>query len=425
MTAELHLADDQIQPFWQRMPEIFSYGMKPGVLASMAAIAVGVALAAVMPGIIGLLIYFVTLSSLYKFCYEILNSTARGNLEPPEGLMHRVNPGIFWSQLMLWFLLWLAIFASFATLPFVLATLIAVAIVFCIPAITMILAIDQNVFAALNPATWSGIISRVGKSYFILVFFLFLLMVSWGQAATLAETVFGTFFGFFIASCINVYFMAVMFHLMGYVVYQCHEDLGLEADEEGKGIALKDQAHPALRQARTLMAEGQVEEARRVLNEALTDRLAGIEIHAQYHKLLKITGDTQELTKHATQYTYMLINDDNENEALKVMRAVLQGDSEFSMPEGEITTRLAQRASDMGDHLLTLRLLNGYAKRYPGHADIPSNYLTIARILCERQGKDEQALKLLKKLKQDYQDHSLAAEIESYLATVQSMVGTG
>ena len=103
-------------------------------------------------------------------------------------------------------------------------------------------------------------------------------------------------------------------------------------------------------------------------------------------------------------------------------RTVIQADPGFYLPDGDYTTRLAHRANQTGNHLLTLKLLNGFSKHYPGHPDIPSNYLTIARLLCERQGKDEQALKVLKGLSKTYKNHELSAEIESYMLTVQSVV---
>ena len=97
MTAFVERAD-AIEPFWQRLPAIFAYGLKPASLATMGAIALGMAVSAMLPGIVGLLGILVVMSTLFKLCFEVLQTTAMGRMEPPESALGRIGGSIFWNS---------------------------------------------------------------------------------------------------------------------------------------------------------------------------------------------------------------------------------------------------------------------------------------------------------------------------------------
>jgi tetratricopeptide (TPR) repeat protein len=409
--AEYARSTDAIQPFWQRLPETF--------------VTAGMVVASIVPGIIGLLAGFVVLSSLFKMCFEVLNATARGRMEPPESTLGRFGGSIFWSQLGLWIVLGLLVTHAFKTAPLFLALLVSAAVVFSIPAMTIVLAFDKSLFSALNPAIFLGMIGRIGKPYALLCLLLALLLLSLNLGSKLAAFIFGTFLGSLLVSALNVYFMLVMFHLMGYVVYQYHEELGLEVDEEGVGGGtLGEQAHPALAEARELLHEGNDDAARQLLAAAIADRGAGIDIHLLYHDTLDRAEDRAEHLRHTHVLTALLLNQDRDDEAFFRVKMALELDPAFQLTDGDSATRLAGKSLNKGDHRTAFRLLKDFARRFPGHSDIPENYLTMAKILSEREGKDKQALDLLKRLRATFPDHPATPRIDEYLQSVERLIAS-
>ena len=101
-------------------------------------------------------------------------------------------------------------------------------LMFALPASTMSLAINGSIGDALNPVTLATVMKRIGWPYLIL--YVFLLLVSAGSSATqlFLGTVAPVWLIVQLITFVSAYFTVIMFNMMGYVVYQYHEDLGFE-----------------------------------------------------------------------------------------------------------------------------------------------------------------------------------------------------
>jgi len=424
MTA---LRGASIPPFWQRLPAIFAYGLKPGSLAGIAAIAAGFAFARILPSIIGLAMYFVVLSGLFKMGFEVLDATARGRMEPPDSYLGRFGLGIFWKQFGLWLVVGGLVFQALASLPPILAFAVAVALVLGLPAMTLVLAFEHSLFAAINPVTLIELVRRIGAPYLLLCLVLAGLAVLLLVAARAAVGLFGGFFGVLAAGAVNAYFLLVMFHLLGYVIYQFHEDLGIEADEEGVGegtlVEQAAQANPMAAEARTLLARGKRGQALALLSDATSGRGGDLSVHRLYHELLDEPARSAERARHAHLLMALELNAGEDRRALKVLQDEVAVDGDFQPGDGDTATALAQQSLRFGDHRLAIHLLTGFARRFPRHEETVPNYQTLARVLCEREGKDAEALEILDRLLKTFPDDPRLPEIKAYRTTDAALVG--
>ena len=117
-------APKPITPFWENIPQIFKYPAHPSALATIALFSL-LWLSALLPSIIGLVCWVVMAAATYKFAYSVLVHTARGRMEPPEGYFSGVSESVYWQQIGMWFLMFLAVWFIAAFRSLALALLMA------------------------------------------------------------------------------------------------------------------------------------------------------------------------------------------------------------------------------------------------------------------------------------------------------------
>jgi len=408
-----------ITPFWERIPRFFAYPFNADCLVYLAMLAVA-SLAAFLP-LAGIIISLLISFALLKYGYAVLSHTASGNLSPPKlwsaNLAGENNLPL--RQLVVFVLMGVVVGLAGELSP--VAALVALFfMLFSVPASVMSMALLGSIVEALNPVALGRIMGRIGWPYLIL--FVFLLLLSGGSnvAAELLEQVLPDWLLTIAGVFITGYFTVIMFHMMGYVVYQYHEPLGYENvrefDRTGDvpGSRAEVPVDPFLNEVNILVSEGKLEEAKARLKARL--RLAGTpDDRERYHRLLKLSGDKAELVHHGATYLRTLVELGRNGQALDVFSDCLGADPEFQVSEGRLAYGLGSLAHDQGRHDLALRILNRFAQRYPRHRDIPRAYLVAAKILCEHKNQDAQAKKILADLLRTYPDHESLEDIKGYL----------
>ena len=101
------------------------------------------------------------------------------------------------------------------------------------------------------------------------------------------------------------------------------------------------------------------------------------------------------------------------------MRECGEIDPAFAPAQAGDVTRLAHKAADWGLTQVAIRLLSGFHKRFPKSADIPKNYLLVAKLMHDKLGQDREAQALLQQLKGAYPQHELMPQIEERMALIQ------
>ena len=423
-----------IVPFWHRLGAISKYPLQSGAITNVLLFTV-LRLADLMPfgWIAGTVVSLVLWAGILKYAAEVLVVTAHGRLDAPEYSM-QVGESQAWDQIKLQVLLWLMMFIGMLVLAAFVgpgpALLWVLFVAIAIPGATITLAMTNNLWAALNPAGWIELMSAFGWPYFAVAALCALYQISGANALAFAAAIpfVPSFVTVLFAWFITHYVLIATFHLMGYLVYQYADRIGHEVKRDAAPAPLRklhqDPDQGLVDEAEALVQDGRADEAATLLSTHIATRGGTVLVHDHYRKLLKATQDSAGLLKHGLGYVQVLLAQDNLKRALELMQECYALDAAFAPDIADDVHRLAQRASQTGQHPLALKLVAGFHKRWPKHKDIARNYLFAAKVMTDKLNREEQALQLLTQLKAFRPDDALMPEIDAQLQFLQSLVRT-
>jgi hypothetical protein len=413
--ASAQTQHDDIVPFWNRLGEISRYPLHAGALITLIVLSVCRLVGFLPLGFIGWIFQLLTWVALYKYAFECLRATADGRMEPPEVAVS-VDDSLGWSQIWLQVAFFLFSIVGFVLFGPVGGACVAILLALALPGAIMSLAMDQNLGNALNPATWMAIMSRLGGPYFAVaaLYFVFGMSQSYAQSLVVPflPPVISTFVFYFIGN----YVVIATFHLMGYLIYQYHDEIGYEPAAAVAPLrrAIDDPDQNLLDEAAQHVREGRPEAACEVLAEQLRARGGSEAMHTQYRKLLVLLGRRDEQLRHGRAWISALLAQDKDRRSVDIARECIELDPAFQLADPDDVSRVARKAVDIGNTQVALRLVSTYLKAHPKHRDLPQNALLAAKVLAERMGKEDTARTLLDQVMQRFPQHALAEEISAY-----------
>src|SRR5581483_7022382 len=283
---------------------------------------------------------------------------------------------------------------------------------------------EESFASALNPGKWISIFARIGWPYLAAVGFCLVVSLSEAYAAVLIANILPQFVAVVVVAIVSNYGLVMTFHLMGYLIYQYHDELGHvpDAPQLSRTLTPPDPDQELLDQAAAYVRDGKPENATELLRGHLRARGGTQAVHTQYRKLLRLADNKDELLNHGRDYLNILLEQGKDRLALELLRECQAIDPAFAPAEAGRVTEVAHKAAQLGQPQVALRLLAGFHKRFPKSKDIPRNYLLCATLLHERMNQDEQAVTLLKYLKQAFPDDALMPEIDAKLATIERIM---
>jgi tetratricopeptide (TPR) repeat protein len=421
-----------IKPFWERIPRFFAYPFQLDAAVTLIALSVAAVVTRYMP--FGLIFAILVYVATVRYCYRVLYHTALGHLEPPGPMRDSGEfSGIFWQQTA-FFLAWFggAVFVGMLTKSVPIYVLCTVLAVLLLPAGIMTLAVQENLAEALNPFRQIAIAVRIGRYYLLLWLMLLLLLFGEGELVRLTAPRINPTLGSLVYHFLSFYFSIAMFHMMGYVVYQYHEELGFtpakdyaESQEASKDFQKRADTPPPDR-AQILITEGKYAEATQEL-EALVNRdRDDLKTHDRLNHLLAIQGKTQEERGlgQADFYIGKLVAQKQHEKALEVYRRSVAAWPALQIKEAEEIFALASHAHARRDGKTALSLLGRFEQRFPSYPRVPEVQLLTARLMSEVLGRDELALQIVERLRRNHPEHALRAEMDSLASLLQRLVQT-
>lgn len=316
-----------------------------------------------------------------------------------------------------------------------------IALSLLLPAAALVIALDDAFFRALNPMHALRFIGTMGGAYFVLWAFFLLIAgarqwvltagANWSPALRLpAELGLGT------------YLALVLCALMGYVLYQFHQELRLDVEVDfdthrkaggSEAIARAGSVQAALRKSepqdplerklQALVAEGKVAEAIAELKDQMRYARLDPALNQRLHELYVLQGDNAVTLSHGQQWLASLATARPASETLSALRKLLAIDPAFTIAEGSVVLPAASAASKQGDHELAVRLLKGFDKRFPQHTDTAGVYFLGARLMSEYQRQHDKAARLLRGILAHYPDYVLASDVQTYLTVLERSLG--
>lgn len=335
--------------------------------------------------------------------------------EPSDPLWYRLQPAWFWMVMVLMSLL--------------------------LPAAAIVIALEDSFFKALNPLNVPHLIGAMGSAYFALWAF-FLSIAGTRQLVLMAGADWPAALRFPVEMAVATYLGLVLFAIMGYALYQFHQQLHLEVDVDfenhraaggAEAIAKAGSAGAALSRAATpmdplerkvqaLLAEGNVKEAiAEVKDHMRYDRLDP-KLNTRLHALYEELGDKDTLLTHGHQWLTALARAGQGREALAALRKLQAIDAAFALQDGDVVLPVATAAVQERDFALAALVLRSFDKRFPGHKDIPGVFFLGARLLSEQSRQHDKAAQILRTVLKHFPEHGVAAEAQTYLAVLESMI---
>ncbi len=315
--------------------------------------------------------------------------------------------------------------------------LVMAALSLMLPSATIVIALEDAFFRALNPAQMLFFMRKMGAAYLALWGF-FVAIVGTRQLVLNAGVNLPAPLRFALELGAASYLGLVLCALLGYALYQYHREIHMEVEVDfathhraggATGIARAGNTHAALRQAEPkdpferrvhgLVHEGRIAEAIDVVKDEMRYARLDPKLNTQLHQLYVRQGDNEATLRHAQQWLAALGQAGQARETLAALRKLQALDPAFTPQDGHAVLEAANAASKQGEHALAVKLLQGFDKRFPDHPQIPAAFFLGARLMSEYARQHEKAAKILRAVLARYPDHALAGEVQTYLAVLE------
>jgi len=417
MTEPRQQSAAPIQPFWQRIPRFFAYGLHWRPLT----LAIGLALlsALLLHGLFFIVLFAVTI----RYAMAALERTAAGELTPPP---------LAWRHLVADYGLPLKLFVILLAYGFLLAwvahttgefTALLLYLIgsLMFPALIMMLVLSQSLVTAINPLNWLSLVVTIGWPYLAL----FGLWLAVGMAQDTASAWLASalpadlLLPFWLA--VNTVFLVIGFHMMGYVLLQYHREIG---DPLAAGSRLAEQAPgdtlrtPLFEQ---LLHDGRIEAAAADLMERVRQQPGNLNLRRQAHNFLLSHGQDRLLQENARGLM---------DELLAAGRVAAAAQLYSDCRKRELDCRpasplhylpLARQLRGLGLARDAVTLSKGFHERFPASDDAPALYLEVVAALSEDLQRDDLARKLLDFVLQRYPEHERAVDARRYRDILDNM----
>ncbi len=412
-------AATEVVPFWHRIGEFFRY---PFYTDPLIVIAICTLVPLIAPAnIIGLIIWLTLALALFKYTYAVINRTAEGHLKPPPVSEAFTGSGfnIVILQLLV-FILMGALVGAAAMLGGPVLMLLALAfVVLALPASIMVLAMERSVGAAINPMNLAVLISRIGTPYFLLYGYLILLTLASGAAQDFAVTHFPLWVAQPLAGFLNSTFTLILFHMLGYLLFQYQEELGFASDiQDEETTASYQQRDRSSRFDADLdmnLKDGNYDRVQRMLKDALKKDRDDPRRLGQLYQLLTARNDVQELYRYHPRLMSWLA-ERNDGDSLNGLINTLQTlEPNFQLDDPELSFRCATALYHGGHFKAALRLLQDFHKRFPDSEQLAPAYLLAAQALANGLQQWEKASAFLSFIQKRCLTHPVHNQIGVWL----------
>jgi hypothetical protein len=294
-----------------------------------------------------------------------------------------------------------------------------------LPAVIVLLAMDDGVLHAFNPLAWRALVARLGVSSYLaitacmaglaLAVFALQWALHWalpGWIATIG------------ARFVGLYALVAAYHAAGHRLYVRHVPLGIDvAPPIVRPKYATYEESTAMEEAERLVVQGRLPEAVDGVHALMRRRGASAPVHERYREWLQALGDLPRLHQHAREYTGNLLALGHDKRALALVAESMRNEPGFLLDDPEAITRLVAYAAKVGHSQMAVQLATDFATRFPKHDGIVPNALTAARLMATKLGREAEARRILQALAHQHRLHPLAPEVEAALAEVQRMPG--
>lgn len=260
----------QIEPFWNRLSQIYRYPLNLEAMITLLIIGL---ITAVFSNVWPVILLASVAISLYSFA--CLRQTANGDFDAP-GLDACFDGPV--SQLFYLVVVIVAAILSTMLTSNYLGTgfgiLLGALYICALPAAIIIIVVEESLLPALDPSKLIGVIKATGTSYFVMLIFIFIMYSSIFAASAFFISDNSGFVSQFLFSVISNYYGIVIYHIMGYLVFQNQHSLGYSSPLSQSQEIIRNSDKLTKTELDILIKSGDYQAASRLAREGLNNPAA-------------------------------------------------------------------------------------------------------------------------------------------------------
>ncbi|WP_415881267.1 hypothetical protein [Neptuniibacter sp. QD34_54] len=385
-------AGENIDPFWRRLDQAFRYPMDAQVLMLILGASIFSAVGAFIGGLIGFILSILVAGVTTKYSFMCLQQTADGSMKAPlvtaaysGGVKMIIHIIAIFLAIGLMLLAVSKTFGDFVTTAF------AIFWLFSLPAVFINYARFESIGAAINPIELIKLVCKLGRSYLILLAFLLIMIAS---VATLNQ-LFSDFYFFsnILESITSYYYLIVIFHLMGYLLFQKQRALGFASRFDEDEMQIRTDKLHFMDKVEVLTKEGRFEDVSYEFKEGIKQFPKELDIFNRYFDYLCAIQNSEDTCVFFPNYLECLKQSNRESLIPVLIQRVYQYDPNFKLKDPAARHEIAKKCHEAGKYKLAIKLLNGLHREFPQYEGRVKAYELMADALEAMPGKGQQAEK--------------------------------
>ncbi|HVF16736.1 MAG TPA: hypothetical protein VNA21_07480 [Steroidobacteraceae bacterium] len=319
-------------------------------------------------GLMGLPLTLILMSWFFKYAFVLLDHTTDGVDEPPVLSLEMVNPVSEQRSLVLLIIVVAIFFSSNAASYWfgpALGTLLAIAIVFILPAIIGIQGATGSLLQSLNLSRCVRLIGTLGRDYALIVVCAGVLL---SVAFVLSRM---PSLPLIIRLAFAMYAWLALFAVIGGVLFERRLDIGLDAAYSPERVDAKNAAdveHERNRLVDRIYAEwrgGSHVTACITVTELLRQSTAPSDELEWLYAKTSHWPDARLPSQLAQAWLPYLLAAKRNGRVLEVLKERLAADPSFRPATSQQVLRCVRLARDGGERNIARKLLEDFAERYP------------------------------------------------------------
>ncbi len=357
-----------IEPFWRRMQKSFKYPLAMQSLVFILLLSVFCTIAIYLP--LALLVYLVLFGTVFKYCLSCLRHTADGYMTPPD--ITEAYAGGFRTMLVLIFVVFFTSLITYLADKYLGAAVggfVALLITVSFPAIIINYAISENILESLNPGSILNLINSIGLPYGLILAFILIMTGSIAVVYQLALWVPSGLVSIFLYS-VTFYYLIVLHHLMGYMVFQYQNELGFSARLQD-GINKRRGSHKIeMAKIAVMIKEARFSEASELFKEQANMNFDNLTLNMQYFDFLLATRNQTAMIEFMPKYLPMLEKQGRGDVISPSYKRLIHKFPEYEVEDPKLKLIISQASFDQNDPKIAIKLLHGIQKKHPDYKEL-------------------------------------------------------
>lgn len=388
-------AKNNAKPFWRRLEESFKYPLTKECMFLIGVVSFLSTLLSSIAQYVPFAIFpiYLLYGLMLKYCFSCLTLTARGKLTAPDITAAYGGGGML---LLKFFVIMVAaglsvyIAQSFIGMGF--GMLLGCFWVIGFPAIIINYSITEEIGSAMNPFSILKVVLSIGMPYVLILCFI---LVMTGSVSVINELLGGySWLSEAFQSVTSNYYSVVIFHLIGYMVFQYQDQFGFVArEDEGPRKKIRPESEKALAKIEVFLKEGEYQRVIELYQLAIKKQPKERILLERFFKYLIATKDTKHLPDFADSYLRQAV-DKGDDYNLSIYFQQIQTVLPKYLPSSpELRLSLAKNLYSRGDFKRVIKVLNKLHKLFPEFKGTAEAYALLAQSLERVPGMAESAKK--------------------------------